>query len=369
MFLAQLQAAKFDCFTVEVDHYLSEEDNYRTRQLVELRPAIVIIDVQSRESALTTLRILHEALPETWFFISAAADDPQLIIESMHAGAREFLPKPPSIEKLTQALERYTAERQKTAGNIKGKIFGVTSAKGGAGTTSIAINLAVASAVNPNSKVALVDLGSPVGDVAEYLNLKSKYTVADAVASTTKLDCVLLESYMSSTHGVSVLPGNKEFHSGLFREEALEKMFQVLSETFTHTFVDMACSHDQEQLETATKFCDAILIILTPELPALWRTDRLIRLFGKKGCGNKLRLVVNRASKKREISVQEMEKALGHSVFYSLPNNYPEAMDAVNTAKPLVSANKSKLAASYLELGQVLTGLKLSRKKHGLLGI
>ncbi len=104
-------------------------------------------------------------------------------------------------------------------------------------------------------------------------------------------------------------------------------------------------------------------------MPALWRTDRLISLFDKTGSSSKIRLVVNRASKKREISVNEIEKALGHSIFYSLPNNYPAAIESVNSGKPLLASNNSKLAVSYLELGQTLTNLKLIRKKRGFLGI
>ncbi len=371
LFQSQLKETGFPCFTVDVDQYCAEADDYTVRQLVEVHPRIVIVDMQTRETALSTLRILHDALPEAWLFISATGDDPQLIIDIMHAGAREFLPKPSTSARLSQALARYSAEQRKAAaaGKAKGKIYGITSAKGGAGTTSVAINLAIASANAPEAKVALVDLGSPLGDVAEYMNLKSKYTVADAMASTSRLDSVLLESFMSFRHKVAVLPGNREFHSGLFQQDALTKLFEVLSETFTHTFVDMACAHDQEQLQAATRFCSAVLIVLTPELPALWRTDRLIRLFDRTGSIKKLRLVVNRSSKKREISVGEIEKALGHSIYFNIPNNYPAAIEAVNSGKPLVSSNNSKLAASYFELGQTLTGLSLVRKKRGFLGI
>jgi len=371
LFQSQIKETGFDCFTMVVDQYCTETDEYTTRQLIEIQPQIIIVDMQSKDTALATLNVLHDVLPETWLFISATSKNPQLIIDAMHAGAREFLPKPSTLDRLSKALERYTAEQKKaaTTGKTKGKIYGITSAKGGAGTTSVAINLAIATANDPKAKVALVDLGSPVGDIAEYMNLRSKYTVADVINSSDRLDSVLLESFLSFKHKIAVLPGNKEFYSGLFQQDALAVIFNVLSESYTHIFVDMACTHDQDQLQVATNLCTAILIILTPELPALWRTDRLIRIFDKAGNIKKLRLIVNRASKKREISVGEIEKALGHSIFFNLPNNYQTAIEAVNSGKPLASSNNSKLASSYLELGQNLTGLSLMRKKRGILGI
>ena len=365
LFNAQLLAARFDCFTVEVDRYPTNPDESQAKQLLELKPVIVIVEMQNRETTLATLALIHGALPETWLFVSAPENDPQLIIETMHAGAREFLPRPSTPEKLAQALERYSTVRQKATAAVKGKVFCLTSAKGGAGTTSVAVNLAAATAGYAGEKVALVDLGVPVGDVAEYLNLKSRYTIADAINSTTRLDAVLLESFMSTKYGVAVLPGSREFHAGLFSYDILSKMFQVMAETYTHTFLDMSCVHDEEQLRAATEFCDTILVILTPELPALWRTDRLIRLFDKNGARNKLRLVINRADKKHEIGTKEIEKALEYSIFHGLPNDYPEAIAAVNSGKPLVLSRKSKLAESYLKLGSALTGLQPAQKKRG----
>ncbi len=266
-FLNQLQDAKFECFTVEVDRYLQDKDDLQARQLCEVRPQIVVVDVQEHEKGINTLRILHDVLPEAWLFVSAPDNNPELIIETMHAGAREFLPRSASTERLLQALERFSSTQKKSTDQTKGKIFGITSAKGGAGTTSVAINLAVATASDPDTKVSLVDFALPVGDVAEYLNLKSKYTVLDAIHSKTRLDPVLLESYMSSTYGISVLPGNKQFHSDVFQQDTLATLFEILAEAFTHTFIDMACAHDQAQLNAATKYCNAILIILHQNCP------------------------------------------------------------------------------------------------------
>ncbi len=365
----QLQAVRFAGVPVEIDQYCSEPNDRSTRHLIETHPHIIIVDMEQPAPALASLRVLHDALPDAWLLIGSPSDDPKLIIEAMRAGAREFIPFPATSANISQALSRYASELQKAhEKKTAGKIYSVTSAKGGAGTTSVAVNLAVAAAGARDSKVALVDLGSPVGDVAEYLNLRSKFTVADAISSSQRLDPVLLESYMSHTHGVAVLPGYKEYHPGLLNEEALARMFEVLAATYTHTFIDMACSQHEEQLKAATEFSAAVLVILTPELPALWRTDRLIRLFERTGGGDKLILVVNRGSKRREISVREIEKTLGHSIFFSLPNNYPAAIQAVNSGKPLVSMNHSSLAASYFELGQMLTGLPLAKKKRGLFG-
>jgi Flp pilus assembly CpaE family ATPase len=112
-----------------------------------------------------------------------------------------------------------------------------------------------------------------------------------------------------------------------------------------------------------------VVLVFTPELPALWRTQRLIGLFERLGAADKLRLVVNRSAKNHEIGDKEIEKTLGHSIYWRLPNNYPAAIQAINSGKPIVSVNHSNLAASYLQLAETLTGVPLRRKRRGLFGL
>jgi pilus assembly protein CpaE len=233
----------------------------------------------------------------------------------------------------------------------------------------VAINLATSVATSKAAKVALIDLSSPMGDTAEYLNLKVKFTVSDVVAASTRLDPVLLESYMTRSDQVAVLPGIREFAPRRLHTDEIARILKVASETYTHTFVDILCPHDQEQLVGISEFSAAVIVVLTPELPALWRTDRLIQLFQKYDKHEILKLVINRNSKRNEISIKEIEKSLGHSIYWSLPNNYPAAIRAVNSGKPLVSVNHSQLASSYVELAEMLTGIPLRRKRRGLFSL
>jgi len=66
---------------------------------------------------------------------------------------------------------------------------------------------------------------------------------------------------------------------------------------------------------------------------------------------DKVRLVVNRAGKKDSVKVEDVEKTLRYPVSWVVPNNYPVAVDAVNSGIPLVNHKaESNLAKSILEL-------------------
>src|SRR5687768_8040663 len=69
--------------SVESNLYCSSPNDRVARQFIEAKPALILVDLENHQAALQTLQILHAALPETWFFVVSASNDPQLIIETM----------------------------------------------------------------------------------------------------------------------------------------------------------------------------------------------------------------------------------------------------------------------------------------------
>jgi pilus assembly protein CpaE len=367
----QINATGLASVEMESDQYCAVYGDRIGRKFMEAQPDIVIIDMQDPQAGLLASSILHAALPDAWLFLTSESSDPQLIIESMRAGAREFLPKPIPSRTLSQAISRFLTEKQRhEEARAVGKLFCITSAKGGSGATSLAINLATSLADVPKARVALVDLNSPVGDAVAHLNLKPQYTVSDALESAARLDSVLLDSYTIHTHGVAVLPGPKEYRHGHRPNlDALSKMLEVVVRSYSHSFVDIPSSLDREQLQLVSEIAANIVVVSVPEVPALWRTERLIRFLMATGNSEKIRLVINRAVKNDEITDREIERVLKLPVYYKLPNNYKGSIRAINSGTPLVSQNHSELARSYRVLAYDLAGIPLPGKRRGLFGM
>src|SRR5688572_27342861 len=230
---------------VEIGDFCTSTTDWSTRQLVDTDPEIVVIDIGESAAALQTLQVIHATLPNARLLVTSAITDPQLIIELMRAGVREFLPSPLSQHALLQALNRYMAEKELKTSHTRararrGKLYCVTSAKHGSGATTVALNLAGIIAARSGQRVGLIDLDRPLGDAAAYLNVKSNFTVTDAVAAGPRLDPVLLESYMQSTNGFHVLPGFHEHSAAVsFSAEKLSHLLEVAQTTFEHTIADL----------------------------------------------------------------------------------------------------------------------------------
>src|SRR5262245_36886930 len=90
----QAEATGFATIQIEVDAYSAADSDIPTQRMFESRPEIILVDMSDPEVALKAVSVLHAIQPEAWIFLCGGSPDPKLIIDTMRAGAREFLPKP-----------------------------------------------------------------------------------------------------------------------------------------------------------------------------------------------------------------------------------------------------------------------------------
>jgi len=332
-------------------------------------PELLLVRSRDSESLLALVDLLHTEFPDAWVLAIGSASDPQVIIQAVRAGAREFLPEPLTRESLEAACQRYVEENPRRRREA-GKIYAVTAAKGGAGATSVAINLAAATAKLPSTRVALVDLTYPLGDVAAYLSLKPKYTLGDALQAAQRLDPVLLATFMTEKAGTHILAGQariEPFPSGA--RGAVAKLLSVLSDSFTHSVLDLSGAVSDEFLQSSAERASRILVVLTSEIPAIWRTHRLLNYLDSIGAGEKVDVVLNRSEKSSEILPKDIERTLNRPIRWQLPNNYRATVSSINAGLPSVEVDNSNLARSYSQLATSLTGISPVLRRKGLLGL
>lgn len=346
-----------------------------TQSIIANDPHIIIVNIDDAQTNLQTLQFLHTAAPNARLIVNSATIDPQFMMELMRVGVREFLPSPLSDQNLIQAFNHYISDRVRTSSvqtkaSKRGRIYCIASAKQGSGATTLAINLAGIIAGRSKRRTALIDLDRPLGDVAAYLNLKPNFTVSDVLAAGARLDSVLLESYMHPVHGFHVLPGFRELSAdGSLSADKLALLFDVAQRTFEHTVVDLPTNLDQEQVKVITRESSTILIILTPELPAIWRTERLLNYLGRIDATDKVRVVLNRATRSDEILDADIERLLRVPLLCKLPNEYGTCIRAINSGVLLETANSKHLNKAIGALATEIARLPEGEGRRGLFGM
>lgn len=320
------------------------------------RPDILILELPADYSR--TLRWTERMkleLPGTTIFVSSEIKTTELIISAMRAGAQEFLARPIDPGELRKAVEKLIAERERLNRQTPegGRVISVFSKKGGLGVTTLAVNLGVALSQIGERKAAIVDLDLQLGDVTSFLNLSPEYTILDACDENDRVDAVKLQSCMvRHDSGVFVLPEPKNpGESENVSSSQVGQILRHLRSMFSYVIVDTPHTFDPRTLE-AFELSDHIMVVMTPNISSTRATKKALAVFKELGYAkDKVRLIVNRASKRDPIKVDEIEKTLRHPAAWVVPNNYRAAIEAINSGVPLVNhRGNCNLAKNILDL-------------------
>jgi pilus assembly protein CpaE len=265
---------------------------------------------------------------------------------------------PPNAEDFSGAVDRLL--RRGRADVEQGTSFAVYSAKGGLGTTSIAVNLAFAFAdANPNGRVALADLVVNGGDLRVQLNLTPAYDVGDLVARVNRIDADLLTSILTPyPGGVWVLPSSDRPEiAEMVDASTATTLIAELRKHYAHTVLD--CEHYlTDRTLAALDAADKILLVTQLNVAALKATQRSITLCQRLGYADeKVEVVVNRHQSSEVLTPADATALLNRPIFHLLPNDFKASDGAVSKGIPVARYDKnSRLTHSYATLAGKLTG-------------
>lgn len=325
-------------------------------EIVRLKPMAAVITLGANpDQAVKLIQRLNSESPNTAIISAAAKASPELLLQSLRAGAREFLQLPISEQELTTVLDRIS---EFCAGRVeapkkKGRVIAVFSSKGGCGTSFIATNLAVAT----NARTALVDLNLQAGDLPLFLGIDPKYSFADMAENRTRLDDALINSFVAPySSRLSLLAAPKEADAAdEIEPEHVFEVLQRLRESFEYVVLDPQHTFDSITL-AALDQSDEIVLVLTLDIPAIRSTQRALEIFDRLGYPRKkIRIVVNRWSKQIDLDLRQVEKFLGEPVIGFIPSDYQTAVTSINLGQPLVQSEpNSKIAQEIRRIARTV---------------
>ena len=126
---------------------------------------------------------------------------------------------------------------------------------------------------------------------------------------------------------------------------------------------------NEDQVQVIARNSQAILVVLTPELPAIWRTERLLTYLTKLEAADRVRVILNRSSGSDEISNVDIERLLRNDIHCRLPNDYRACIKAINSGRLLEPSSSKQLYRAVNALASEVAGLPEPEGRSGLLGI
>lgn len=331
-----LQEAK--CFEV-----LADLKSYPSDQTLELRvrqiaPDVVFLDLASDfEVAAGLIRKLNSTQPPVQVIGVHTSNDPQILIQSLRAGACEFLHAPFSSETQREARARIARLRQPDgpAQQDYGKVVVFSSAKPGSGASTLATQTAFSLKRMTSKRVLLADFDVMGGSIAFALKLNAPYSLLDAIERSEHLDPALWSTLTVNTNGVDVLAAPDAASSDSIELSRLHDVLEYARMLYDYVVIDLPTIFHRLSLFALSE-ADQSFLVSTSELPSLHLGRRAIGLLSQLGFEkDRYQMVVNRLGKKENITTADMEKVFGCKIFAVYPNDYYALHKVVTRAEPL----------------------------------
>jgi pilus assembly protein CpaE len=341
---------------------------YGQEQVAELRrsnPDLVILDLEDDPAlGVKFTQFLVDMGTGHRVIATGPALSPDLLLGAMRAGVSDFLPKPVTSAALAEAIERVSLTMGRTGAKARkpGQIFAFFSPKGGSGSTTVCTNTAVVLHRLTGKRTLLVDLDLELGEVALLLGVQPRFNFVDMIQNFHRMDAGLLASYIEQHEsGVHLLsapfhPERAEATNG----EEIRQILHFLRNHYDYIVVDTSKSFAPSTL-AAFDQADLVFLVTNVDLPSLRNIQRglpMLKRVLRRG-PEQIRLVVNRYDPNNDISLADVERTLGLSVFGTVRNDYESVIQSLNDGKPLVlNGGKSKCDKDIRALASSLAGLK-----------
>jgi pilus assembly protein CpaE len=299
-------------------------------------------------------------------------DDVEERIRFLEAGADDVVAKPFDSRELEARVEALLLRFQRSRGMVAVSAIGgslgdqprrlvvVYSPKGGVGTTTVAVNVAVAHAQARQGKVLIIDLDLQFGQVATHLNLTPSQTIADLVRDEqSQREPELFRTYVGHhSSGLDVLaaPGSPEM-AGLVTPEHVGQILETALVAYEAVVVDAGSALDERSM-AALDMAEVVLLPVYPEISALRAVHSFLDYVNEAGSiASKTTFVLNSMFAKELLKMRDVESGLGAKVALTLPYDPFLYLKAVNEGDPVVlGAARTPLAAAMLKLAAAAFG-------------
>ncbi|MEU6989631.1 AAA family ATPase [Streptomyces sp. NPDC046465] len=320
----------------------------------ELPEVVLVHERIGPVPALDLIRDLVLRFPAVGVVLITADTSPGTLTAAMDSGARGIVGLPlaydPLAERVQAAAAWSTGMRRHLgsgssglelyAGNGAGSggagtVVAVSGAKGGVGTTVTAVQLALAASASGRT-TALLDLDLQSGDVASYLDVQFRRSIADLAAISDITPRVLQDAIYTHETGIGLLLAPAEGERG---EEVTDRVARqiigALRARYDVVVVDCG-AYVTAASATAVELADQALLLVTPDVVAVRAAKRMVRLWDRLQIrkAEETVTVVNRHGRTAEIQPSLVERVTGTRTARStVPACFKELQGAVDAGR------------------------------------
>jgi len=291
--------------------------------------------------------------------------DVETRVSMLEAGADDVLAQPideRELQALVEALQLRTTSGARDRAPIApatprppsspGRLIVFAAAKGGSGTTTLAVNTALVLAEMAPGNVAIADLDMFHGQVSTHLDIYGR-------GSTATLAREDLQSQPAETIAESgrLHPSGLMVFGGVYRPddaldvsaEQLGALLHTLRGMYGTVVIDAGSTLDPRAMSVIDR-ADRVAMVITPDIPSLRLLHAALQVMSDTGGAVERTLfVVNDIYPRTSIGGDQIEEHLGIKVGLTVPYDGENFLRAVNEGQPIVSLARRSAASAALK--------------------
>jgi pilus assembly protein CpaE len=309
------------------EHY-PEED--ALRRLVRICvPDVLFVSVEDPDAAEQITQQLDTEFPSLQRVALSTSEQPAVLRLALHLRMAELLVPPIDNDHFAGMLKRLGKhlELHKPTTGEPGKIFAFMPVKGGSGASTIAANASLAFADLEDTNVLMADFDVYSGVTGFMFKVEHDYCVSDAIKRNKELDDEAWQRLIKKSGKLDLLlSGAPMVDEGLTAAQIVP-VLDFARKTYSIVAADISDSFD-ERSTAVMREADKIFLVTTPDLAALRLARLKAQCLRKLDWEDKAVLIVNRVSRRMELSLDEIEETVGLPVFATFPCVYADVTRA-----------------------------------------
>jgi pilus assembly protein CpaE len=223
--------------------------------------------------------------------------------------------------------------------NRRGRLVVFSSAKPGSGASTLAAHTAFALHEVTGQRILLVDFALWSGTMRLLFKLPEVPSVAEALsavdANTLHATPEAWAPLVQRKGGVDVLPSPGALAIGNPDPSKLRRILECARPVYDWVIVDLPTVFERLSLLMLPE-SDHGFLVTTPELPSLHLTRKAVSQLAQIGLSlNNFHVIVNRAGRADEVTLEAMAKIFKAPVYATFPNDYLSLHKALSAGQPI----------------------------------
>jgi pilus assembly protein CpaE len=348
---------------------LADLKSYPPQQTLEMRirqlkPNIVLLDLATDLAAsVEVVKTIAAMSPPVHVVGLHTRNDSTAILQSLRAGASEFLFAPFELATQREAIARLRRLVQPEApGQTEaGHVVAMASSKPGSGASTVATQAAFSLQRQTGKRILLADFDLTGGTIGFYLKLSHNYSLVDALQHSEHMDLALWNSLTVNYGGVDILPAPAVPYAEPIDGARLRVLIDHARNLYDWVILDLPSIFNRTSLMAVSE-CERAYLVSTSELPSLHLTRKAINMVHQLGFPkDRFQVLVNRVDKRTDIGTADLEKLFGCPIHAMLPNDYFSLHRVVTLGQPLGS--DGELGKAIEQIATRLSGSLAPPKK------